>query len=334
VSGGAPDGEALGRRPLGSTAVAVTCFALGTAPLGGLYEAVGDAAARETCDAAWEIGVRTFDTAPHYGAGVAERRVGAGLRDRPRDELVLATKVGRLLVPDPGGGDTGEFAEGAGLRRVWDFSRDGVRRSLADSLDRLGLDRVDVVFVHDPDDHLDAAIGTALPTLTELRDEGVIGAIGAGMNAAAPLARIVREADVDCVLVAGRLTLLDQSAAATLLPVCHERGVSILAAGVFNSGILADPRPGAPYDYAPAPPEVVARAQRVAAVCARHGVPTAVAAMALPLRHAEVACVLVGARSAAEVRENVASFGRAVPEDLWRELAAEGLLAADAAALA
>jgi len=321
---------ALDVRELGSSGVQVTRLGLGTGPLGGLFTPVGDEQARATCDAAWELGLRFVDTAPHYGAGLAERRVGAALRERPRDELVLSTKVGRLLSPDAGEDDPA-FTEPTGLRRVWDFSRDGVRRSLEESLERLGLDRVDIVLVHDPDDHLDTAIGEALPALAALRDEGVIRAIGAGMNAAAPLERIVREADVDCVLAAGRLTLLDQSAVPGLLPLCRERDVGVIAAGVFSSGILADPGPDAHHDYAPAPEEVRRRVAAIAAVCERHGVPLPTAALALPRLHDDVAAVLVGARSPEEVRANLDAFGADVPVELWRDLVAEGLLAEAAA---
>jgi D-threo-aldose 1-dehydrogenase len=294
----------------------VTELALGCAPLAGLYEPVPQEQARATIDAAWDLGIRTFDTAPHYGAGVSERRLGAALRERPRDELVLATKVGRLLLPtdEP---DREGFPDEPPVRRVFDFSRDGVRRSLEGSLDRLGLDRADIVHVHDPDDHLDQAIGEGLPALAELRAAGTVGAIGAGSNRPEPLARIVREAEVDWVLVAGRMTLLDQSAAAELLPLCLERGVRVIAAGVFNSGLLAG---GTTYDYAPAAPELVERAREIAATCARHGVSLADAALAYPRRHPAVTAVLVGARSPEEVAEDVAGFERAIPDELWEEL--------------
>lgn len=291
-------------------------FALGTAPLGGLYEPVPDEQARATIDAAWGLGVRAFDTAPHYGAGVAERRLGAALRGRPREEYVLSTKAGRLLLPADGR-EPGMFACEPPVRRVFDFSREAVLRSLEESLERLGLDRADIVHVHDPDDHLDQAIGEALPALAELRSAGAVGAIGAGSNRPEPLARIVREADVDRVLVAGRLTLLDQSAAAELLPLCQERGVGVIAAGVFNSGVLAG---GDTFDYAPAPPEIVRRAREIAAACARHGVSVQAAAMAFPRRHPAVTCVLVGARSPEEVAEDVAGFEQPIPDELWEEL--------------
>ena len=312
------------RRELGRSGVAVTRFALGCAPLAGLYEPVQEAQARGAVDAAWEAGVRYFDTAPHYGAGVSERRLGAALGERPRGQFVLSTKVGKMLVPGAPGAR--EFAGEPPLGRVFDFGRDAVLRSLEESLVRLGLDRVDIVLVHDPDDHMDQAIGQALPALAALRDARAVGAIGAGMNGGEPLARIVREADVDCVLVAGRHTLLDQSATDDLLPLCADRGVAVIAAGVFNGGVLTDPRPGAYYDYAPVPPETLARARRIAAVCARHDVPLPAAAMAFARRHPAVACVLVGARSAGEVRADVADWERAVPGELWDELVAEGLL--------
>ena len=310
------------QRELGSSGVRVTRFALGCAPLGGLYEPVGEANARATVDEAWRLGVRTFDTAPHYGAGVSELRLGAALRGRTREELVLSTKVGRVLE-EPGTAPAASmFAEDSGLERRFDFSADGVRRSLEDSLTRLGLDRADVVHVHDPDDHLDEAIASALPALAALRDEGVIGAVGAGMNAVAPLLRIVREADVDCILLAGRHTLLDHSADDELLPLCLERGVSVLAAGVLNSGVLADPRDGATFDYEPASAEVLERARRIGAVCARHGVALPVAATAFPLHHPAVACVLVGARSPREVADDFDGVLRAIPDALWADLEA------------
>ena len=314
------------QRELGSSGVRVTRFALGCAPLGGLYEPVGEARARATVDEAWRRGVRTFDTAPHYGAGVSELRLGAALRERPREELVLSTKVGRVLVEPGATPSASMFAEDSGLERRFDFGADGVRRSLEDSLGRLGLDRADVVHVHDPDDHLEEAIGSALPALAALRDEGVIGAIGAGMNAVAPLLRIVREADVDCILLAGRHTLLDQTALPELLPLCLERGVSVLAAGVLNSGVLADPRDGATFDYEPAGAAVLERARRIGAVCARHGVALPVAATAFPLRHPAVACVLVGARSSREVADDVDGVLRALPDALWADLVSAGLL--------
>jgi D-threo-aldose 1-dehydrogenase len=294
---------------------------LGCAPLAGLYAAVDGEQARATLDAAWEHGIRAFDTAPHYGAGLSERRVGAALRERPRHELTLCTKVGRLLVEPHGRAVDPHMFEGAPrLERRFDFSADGVRRSLEESLDRLGMDRIDVAHVHDPDEHMDQAIAEAFPALVELREQGVIGAVGAGMNHAEPLARIVREADVDCVLVAGRYTLLDRGAEAVLLDPCAERGVSVLAAAVFNSGILIDPGEGARYDYEPAGDALRAHAQRIEAACARHGVTLAAAALAFPLRHPAVSAVVVGMRSPVEVEANLRHASEAIPDELWAEI--------------
>jgi D-threo-aldose 1-dehydrogenase len=309
-------------------------LALGCAPLGGLFTAVDEEQARTTVEAAWRQGIREFDTAPHYGAGLSERRLGAQLSELPRDELVVSTKVGRLLVPRSvsrrdDGGDM--FAGAPALDRVFDFSRDGVLRSVEQSLERLGLDRVDVLYVHDPDDHLDQAIGEALPTLAELRAQGVVREIGAGMNQAPALVRIVREADVDRVLVAGRYTLLDRSAEKELLPLCIRREVAVVAGGVLNSGILADPRPGAMYDYEPAPEELVVRARRIAAICERHDIELLAAAIAFPLRHPAIRTVLVGARSPEEVEAAATGLARSVPEDLWDELELAGLTPAGAA---
>jgi D-threo-aldose 1-dehydrogenase len=243
----------------------------------------------------------------------------------------VSTKVGRLLDPveEPSGDDLAHgFAVPATHRRRWDFSRDGVRRSLEDSLVRLGLDAVDLVLVHDPDDHLEEALREAVPALTALRDEGVIGAVGVGMNAAGPLARCVAESDVDAVLLAGRYTLLEQTALDDLLPLCAVRGVSVLAAGVFNSGLLSRPRPpdDATYDYAAAPPRLLARARRLADVCERHGVTLPQAALHFPLGHEAVRAVLVGARSPEEVEADVTLAASPVPEALWADLVHEGLL--------
>jgi D-threo-aldose 1-dehydrogenase len=212
---------------------------------------------------------------------------------------------------------------------VFDFSYDGVMRSLEESLERLGLDRVDVLHIHDPDDHYDEALAGAYRALDRLRSEGTIGAVGAGMNQSAMLARFAREADFDCFLLAGRYTLLDQSGLADLLPLCEERGISIIVGGVYNSGLLADPRPGAPFDYEPAAAELVDRAVRLRDVCARHGVPLKAAAIQFPFGHAAVASVLTGARSPAELEENVAMFLHEIPPDMWDELRREQLLGED-----
>jgi D-threo-aldose 1-dehydrogenase len=320
---------------LGRSSVAVTALGFGGAPIGNLYHAVDEATAAAAVTAALQAGVRFFDTAPHYGLGLSETRLGRALRGGRRADFVVSTKVGRVLVPDPSGAsrrDSEGFDVPAAYRRVWDFSPAGVRRSLAASLERLGLDRVDVVLLHDPDHHWREAVEQAYPVLHELRAQGVVGAVGAGMNQWEMLADLVRHTDLDVVLVAGRYTLLDQSALDVLLPLCEARGVSVLAGGVFNSGVLAsaEPRPGATYDYAPGSQELVGRARRIAAVCARHGVALPQAALAFPGGHPAVASVVVGMRSPAEVGQNLALARRPVPAELWRELAAEGLLHPDA----
>jgi D-threo-aldose 1-dehydrogenase len=322
--------------PLGRTRLTVTRVGLGAAPLGGLYQAVAEEEARATIERAWELGVRFFDTAPLYGHGLSEQRLGAALRGRPRGEYVLATKVGRLLRPDAPPDDS---QLSGGLERwpdvppvnpVFEFSYDGVLRSVEESLERLGLDRVDVLHIHDPDEHYDDALRGAYRALDRLRAEGVIGAVGAGMNQAELLVRFARDADFDCFLIAGRYTLLDQTALADLLPLCGEHGIAVILGGVFNSGILADPAPGATYDYSLAPPELLERARRLAAVCERHGAPLKAAALQFPLAHPAVTSLLVGTRSVAELEENLALLRLELPGDLWEELRRERLLAEDA----
>ncbi|MGP9021742.1 aldo/keto reductase [Streptomyces sp. BR1] len=308
---------------LGGSGCPVSVLSFGAAGLGNLLGQVSDADARGAVDAAWDVGVRYFDTAPHYGLGLSERRLGEALRGRPRDAYTVSTKVGRILEPlaELYGDDRAEgFAVPATHRRRWDFSADGVLRSIEDSLVRLGLDRIDVVYLHDPDGHGEQALREAYPALERLRAQGVVRAIGAGMNQADMLARFVRDTDVDAVLCAGRYSLLDRRAADELLPEAAARGKSVVVGGVFNSGLLADPRPGATFDYAAAPPDLLDRALWLKAVCERHGVPLRAAALAFPLRHPAVASVLVGARSAAEVRDAAALFARPVPDALWEEL--------------
>lgn len=314
---------------LGRTAVDVTALAMGGGPLGGLFAPVDRGVAAETLAAAWDAGIRYFDTAPHYGIGQSERWFGEFLLEQPRDEFTVSTKVGRVLVEqDPAGRTDEAFEVPATHRRVWDFSRDGVRRSLEDSLQRMGLDQVDVLYLHDAEDHFEDALRHGYPALAELRDEGVVGAIGSGMGDSALLTRLVREADVDVVMLAGRYTLLDQTALDDLLPACRERGVSVAAASVFNSGVLAEPRPGdgATYAYAPASDPVLQRANRVADVCEAHGVTLPQAAIAFPLTHAVVASVVLGLRSPDEVRQDARMFGTGVPTQLWTDLREQGLL--------
>ncbi|HEY8979131.1 MAG TPA: aldo/keto reductase [Streptomyces sp.] len=307
---------------LGRTDVEVTPLGFGAAGIGNLFTPITDDQATEAVTAAWDKGIRYFDTAPHYGLGLSERRLGAALRDRPRTEYTLSTKVGRLLEPTDAGGDdlaAGGFAVPATHRRVWDFSADGVRRCLDASLERLGLDRVDVVYLHDPDDHADQVFREGYPALEKLRSEGVVGAIGAGMNQTAMLTRFVRETDVDVVLCAGRYTLLDRSALTDLLPAAEERGVSVVIGGAFNSGLLADPKPGATYNYAAAPQELLDRALHLKEIADRHGITLRAAALAFCAAHPAVASVLTGARSAAEVTDGAEQFATPVPDAFWKE---------------
>ncbi|MFB7287022.1 aldo/keto reductase [Actinacidiphila glaucinigra] len=310
---------------------ALTGLGLGAAQLGNLGRPTSDADARGAVDAAWESGVRYFDTAPHYGLGLSERRLGAALSHRPRAEYTVSTKVGRLLVPSPRTADRqddGGFAVPAAFRRRWDFGRDGIMRSLEGSLRRLGLDHVDVVYLHDPDEHWEQASTTGVETLVELREQGLVKAVGVGMNQAAMLAEFVRRCDVDLVMVAGRHTLLDHSAQDELLPLALERGVGVVAAAVYNSGLLAadHPPPAATYDYLPAPRELTERAAALADVCERHGVTLPEAAVAYPLRHPAVVSVVLGARDAVQSRANARRLAASVPDALWEELALLGLL--------
>lgn len=311
--------------------VHLTALGFGAAQLGNLNRATTDEASTAAVDAAWDAGIRYFDTAPHYGLGLSERRLGAALRRRPRDEVVVSTKVGRLLEPTPGrAGEQDEhgFLVPATHRRAWDFSRDGILRSLEQSLERLGLDRVDVVYLHDPDDHLEQAATEGVDALVALRDEGVVGAIGAGMNQSAALAELVRRCDLDVVMLAGRYTLLDQGALDDLLPLALERGVGVVAAGVYNSGLLsrAEVQGDAHFDYLPASDALVARARALAARCAAHGVTLPDAAVQMPLRHPAIASVVLGTRTADQVLEGVRRASAAIPQALWRELEASGEL--------
>jgi D-threo-aldose 1-dehydrogenase len=304
----------------------VTRLGLGTAPLAGLYRAVAEPDALAVIEAAWEGGIRFFDTAPLYGHGLAEQRVGRVLREKPRAELTLATKVGRLLrahaPPEPGQ----SFRGVPPVNPTFDFSYDGVMRSVEESRERLGMEQIDILHIHDPDDHYREAIEGAYRALDRLRSDGVISAVGAGMNQAEMLTRFAREADFDCFLLAGRYTLLDQVALKELLPTCLDRGVAIIAGGVFNSGILGDPKPGTHYDYQPAPSELIERAQRIKAVCERHRVPLRAAAIQFPLGHPAVQTVVVGCRSVEQLEDSVRMFETEIPQALWEELKAERLL--------
>jgi D-threo-aldose 1-dehydrogenase len=322
--------QTMNRRALTNTALTLTDLGFGASVIGNLYRVTPEEDAQAAISAAWDAGIRYFDTAPHYGLGLSERRLGAVLRDRPRDEFVLSSKVGRLLVPNenPTGVDSDGFAVPDDLRRQWDFSRDGVLRSIEETLDRTGLDRIDIVYLHDPDEHWQQAADEAMPALAQLRDEGVVGAIGAGMNQSAMLARFLRETAADVVMLAGRYTLLDQGALDDVLPAALEHGKSVVAVGVFNSGLLANDQPasGMKYDYQDAPEGLVTRAQAIADVCAQHGTTLPAAAIAFPFTHPAVVNVTLGMRTPQQVARNIEIYRRAVPEELWADLRSEGLI--------
>ncbi|MFJ9543759.1 aldo/keto reductase [Streptomyces sp. NPDC101225] len=326
------------RREIPNTPVRLTELGFGASTIGNLYRVTSAHEAASAVDVAWNAGVRYFDTAPHYGLGLSEHRLGAALRDRPRDEYVVSSKVGRLLVPNerPSGLDTEGFVVRDDLRRQWDFSRDGVLRSVEDTLNRTGLDRLDVVYLHDPDNHWKQAAEEAMPTLATLRDQEVVGAIGAGMNQSAMLARFLRETPADVVMLAGRYTLLDQSALDDVLPAARELGRGVVAVGVFNSGLLSQDRPmeGMKYDYQSAPPQLVARARAIAEVCARYGTTLPTAAIAFPFTHPSVVNVTLGMRNGGQVERNIGLARAHVPSELWEDLRARGLIRADVPAAA
>ncbi|HET6739124.1 MAG TPA: aldo/keto reductase [Kribbella sp.] len=306
---------------------------LGGAPLGNLLGEVHETDAVAAVNAAWDEGWRYFDTAPHYGLGLAEERLGRGLHGKPRDAYVLSSKVGRIIYSaDSAAPDDEGFDLSTTRRRRWDFSRDGVLQSIEDSLRRIGTDRLDVVFVHDPDDHYEEAVATAFPTLIELREQGVIGAIGSGMNQSAMLTRFVREIDLDVIMLAGRYSLIDPDGLDDVLPACLDNDVQVVAVGIFNSGLLSQPRPAADatFNYAPAEQSLIDKANKIADVCESHGTTLPAAALAFPLFHPAVAGIAVGCRTPEEVHTNAALARTDVPAALWSDLKSAGLLRNDA----
>ena len=317
--------------------LSLTEIGLGVAQFGNLNRETTDAESTAAIDAGWDEGIRYFDTAPHYGIGTSERRLGAALAGRPRDEYVLSTKVGRALVPTPeraAAGETDEengFLVPADFRREWDFSRDGILRSLDESLTRLGLDRIDVVYLHDPDERWEQASTEGIQALIELREQGVVGAVGAGMNQSAMPAAFIREFDIDIIMLAGRYTLLEQTALDDLMPLALERGVGIVAAAVYNSGLLsrAVVPDDASFNYQTAPPELVARARAIAAICESHGVTLPDAAVQFPLLHPAVVSVVLGTRTAEQARDGVARYSVPIPPALWTDLVSAGYIRSD-----
>lgn len=337
----------LVRRRLGKTGLEVTEIGFGTAPLGNLYEKIDDKVATQTIEAAWDAGLRFVDTAPFYGYGLAEHRVGEYLRNRPRDAFVLSTKIGRLIRPhDPAQEWPGVFKGALPFKPVFDYSYDGVMRSFEDSLQRLGMHRIDVLLIHDLDvdsigsetetaahrkELFGGAMGGGYAALDELRRNGDVRGIGAGLNLWEVAESLAREADFDCFLLAGRYTLLEQEALTSFLPLCAEKDIGIFIGGPYNSGILATgPVAGAMYNYEPASAEILDRVGRIDAVCRAHRVALASAALRFPLGHPSVATIIPGARNPDEISRNLATFEQPIPAALWSDLKGEGLVRQEA----
>jgi D-threo-aldose 1-dehydrogenase len=322
------------RVSLGRSNLMVTPLGLGGGPLAGLFTDVPEGQAIATVRQALKVGVRLYDTAPLYGFGKSESRIGKAFQGASRDSYILATKVGRVLEPeDPAKLATRqvEFFNPPPLRAVFDFSYDGVMRSYEESLRRLNLDRVDILHIHDPDDHWEEAMRGAYPAVLKLREQGAIGAIGAGMNQPEMLARFAREGDFDCFLLAGRYTLLDQSALHELFPLCIQKRIGIIIGGPYNSGILATgAQPGAVFTYKTAPPEIMDRVRQIEEVCGAHGVPLKAAALQFPLAHKAVVSIIPGSRSEAELNENARMVSFPIPTAFWGDLRDRKLLPPEA----
>lgn len=331
------------KAPSGET-ISFTELGFGTAPIGNLYRAVDPEEAQKTLEAAWKAGIRYYDTAPLYGLGLAETRLNRFLFGKKRKDYVLSTKVGRLLeVCDPKQRTgIGKFFDTPSRREIYDYSYDGFMRSIEFSLERLGVDSIDVIFIHDVDvfnhktvaardAHVKTILNSGIKALEKLRSEKVIKAYGAGVNEWEVCEILARNADVDIFLLAGRYTLLEQEALNSFLPLCEERGIGIVLGGPYNSGILATgPKPGAWYNYDPAPKSILERVGRIEAVCKRHKVKLPQAALRFPMHHKNVVSVVPGGVSPKEVALNVATLDARIPKALWKDLKAEGLLRKDA----
>ena len=294
-------------------------FGIGTSPFGGLFASVSESAVADVISTSMELGLNYFDTAPHYGMGSAEVRLGRNINHLPRSSFVVSTKVGRLIVPSEKADDPGWENSTTAVERIFDFSAAGIERSLLESLERLKMESVEMVFIHDPDGAADQAISEAYPVLERLRAEGIVKTIGIGITSNEIPTRFINETDIDIVLIALKYTLLDQSAGAELLPTALRKGVSVIAGGVFNSGILTNPKAGATFNYEPASPEVLARAQKIEKFFVDRGVSLAQAALQFPMQHPAISAILVGCRSADEVTTNVALYNREIDSHIWRE---------------
>ena len=331
------------KAPSGET-ISFTELGFGTAPIGNLYKAVDPEEAQKTLETAWKAGIRYYDTAPLYGLGLSETRLNRFLFGKKRKDYVLSTKVGRLLeVCDPKQRTgIGKFFDTPSRREIYDYSYDGFMRSIEFSLERLGVDSIDVIFIHDVDifnhktaaardAHVKTILNSGIKALDKLRSEKVIKAFGAGVNEWEVCETLTRNADVDIFLLAGRYTLLEQESLNSFLPLCEERGIGIVLGGPYNSGILATgPKPGAWYNYDPAPKAILERVTRIGAICKRHKVKLAQAALRFPMHHKNVVSVIPGGVSPKEVALNVATLDAKIPKGLWKELKAEGLLHKDA----
>ena len=294
-------------------------FGIGTSPFGGLFASVSESAVADVISTSMELGLNYFDTAPHYGMGSAEVRLGRNINHLPRSSFVVSTKVGRLIVPSEKADDPGWENSTAAVERIFDFSAAGIERSLLESLERLKMESVEMVFIHDPDGAADQAISEAYPVLERLRAEGIVKTIGIGITSNEIPTRFINETDIDVVLIALKYTLLDQSAATELLPTALKKGVSVIAGGVFNSGILTNPKAGATFNYEPASPEVLARAQKIEKFFVDRGVSLAQAALQFPMQHPAISAILVGCRSADEVTTNVALYNKEIDSHIWSE---------------
>ena len=314
-------------RILGSSGLAVTRLGLGCAAIGGLYGDISDDQATQVVKKALDLGLNLFDTAPLYGLGKSEHRLGDALKGTKRDDYVLASKVGRLLEPNDGQTNNSIFENEPPLKIKFDYSYDGVMRSLDASLERMGVDRIDIVHIHDPDNHWQEAIEGAYPALEKLRSEGTISAVSAGMNQWEMLSDFAREGDFDCFLLAGRYSLLDQSALHELLPLCVEKNIGIMAGGTYNSGILAKgARPGATYNYSEAPTDIVQKASAIEAIATRHNVNIKAAASQFVFAHPAITCIIPGTRQPERVEENFNLLTHTIPTDFWTELRTEKLI--------
>ena len=294
-------------------------FGIGTSPFGGLFASVSESAVADVISTSMQMGLNYFDTAPHYGMGSAEVRLGRHINHLPRSSFIVSTKVGRLIVPSEKADDPGWENSTAAVERIFDFSAAGIERSLLESLERLKMESVEMVFIHDPDGAADQAISEAYPVLERLRAEGIVKTIGIGITSNEIPTRFINETDIDVVLIALKYTLLDQSAGDELLPTALRKGVSVIAGGVFNSGILTDPKVGATFNYEPASPEVLARAQKIEKFFLDRGVSLAQAALQFPMQHPAISAILVGCRSADEVTTNVALYNKEIDSHIWSE---------------